>query len=150
MQIYLLFALIHILAVISAMGASATYQFWYSRAGLDRDRLVWVIDNVGLLERRIANPSYAVAFVAGVATVLTGPYSFGTLWIAAAIAIYIVLALIGALLAAPVMRRRRELAMADPTTSEYAAVAGRARMLSGISLLLVVVIAVLMVLKPTL
>ncbi len=149
MQIYLAFALIHILAVISAVGANATYQFWYGRAGLDRDRLVWTIENVSLLDRRIANPSYVVAFVAGILTVLTGPYSFETLWIAAAIVLYIVLAAIGALLVAPAMRRRREFAIADPTTPEYAAAASRSRMLAGLSFALVLVIVVLMVLKPT-
>ena len=149
MQIYLVFAFIHVLAVISAVGANATYQFWYGRAGLDRDRLLWTIENVSLLDRRIANPSYAVAFVAGILTVLTGPYSFETLWIAAAIALYIVLALIGALLAAPAMRRRRELAMADPASAAYAAAASRSRMLAGLSFALVLVILVLMVFKPT-
>ncbi len=150
MQIYLVFLVIHVLAVISAVGANATYQFWYSRAGRDRDKLVWVIESVRLLDRRIANPSYIVVLVAGVAMVLTGPFSFEATWIAASIVLYIVVAAIGALLYAPAMRRMQALAEADPTSAEYDAAARRSRMLGGLAMLLVLVIVVLMVVKPTL
>ena len=150
MQIYPVFLLVHVLAVITAVGANATYQFWYGRAGLDKDRLVWVIQNVRLLDRRIANPSYIVVLLAGVAMVLTGPFSFESLWIALSIVLYIVVAVIGAMLYAPAMRRQLALAEADPTTPEYAAAARRSRMLGGIAVGLVLVIVVLMVFKPTL
>jgi uncharacterized membrane protein len=150
MQISVLFRLVHILAVISAVGANATYQFWYSRAGRDKDRLVWVIENVRLLDRRIANPSYIVVLIAGVGLVLTGGFSFESLWVAASIALYIAVAVIGAVLYAPAMRRQQALAEADPSTPEYEAAARRSRMLGGLATGLVLVIVVLMVVKPTL
>jgi uncharacterized membrane protein len=149
MQVSVLFKLIHILAVISAVGANATYQFWYSRAGRDREKLVWVIENVRLLDRRIANPSYVVAFVAGVLTVLTGSFSFESLWVALSIVIYIVVAVIGIAVYAPAVRRQQALAQTDPTSAEYQAVARRTRMLGGTAMLLVLAIVVLMVVKPT-
>jgi uncharacterized membrane protein len=150
MQISVLFRLVHILAVISAVGANATYQFWYSRAGRDKDRLVWVIENVRLLDRRIANPSYIVVLIAGVGLVLTGGFSFESLWVAASIALYIAVAVIGAVLYAPAVRRQQALAEADPSTPEYEAAARRSRMLGGLATGLVLVIVVLMVVKPTL
>jgi uncharacterized membrane protein len=149
MQISVLFKLIHILAVISAVGANATYQFWYSRAGRDKDKLVWTIENVRLLDRRIANPSYIIALVAGILTVITGSFSFESLWISLSIVLYVV-AVIGMALYAPAMRRQQALAEADPTTAEYAAAANRSRILGGVATLLVLVIVVLMVVKPTL
>lgn len=149
MQIYELFLVIHILAVISAVGANATYQFWYSRAGRDRDRLVWVIESVRLLDRRIANPSYVVVLVAGILTVLTGPFSFKSLWVALSIVLFIVVAVVGAAVYAPAMRRQQALAEADPTTPEYEAAARRSRMIGGVAMVLVAVIVVLMVLRPT-
>jgi uncharacterized membrane protein len=150
MSISVLFRLVHILAVISAVGANATYQFWYSRAGRDKDKLVWVIENIRLLDRRIANPSYIVVLVAGVGLVLTGGFSFESLWVAASIALYVVVAVIGATLYAPAMRRQQALAAIDPTTPEYDAAARRSRMLGGLATGLVLVIVVLMVVKPTL
>jgi uncharacterized membrane protein len=150
MQISVLFKLIHILAVISAVGANATYQFWYSRAGRDKDKLVWTIENVRLLDRRIANPSYIIALVAGILTVITGSFSFESLWISLSIVLYVVVAVIGMALYAPAMRRQQALAEADPTTAEYAAAANRSRILGGVATLLVLVIVVLMVVKPTL
>ncbi len=149
MQIYTVFLFVHVLAVISAVGANATYQFWYARAGHDRDRLVWVIENVRLLDRRIANPSYIVVLLAGIAIVLTGPFSFESLWIALAIVLYLVIAAMGAMLYAPAMRRQLALAQADPTSPEYEAAARRSRMLGGIAMALVAVIVALMVFRPT-
>jgi len=150
MQISVIFKLIHILAVISAVGANATYQFWYSRARGDKAKLLFVIENVRVLDRRIANPSYIVALLAGIATVITGSFSFESLWIAASIVIYVAVAVIGMALYAPAMRRQQALAEADPTTPEYAAAARRSRMLGGAATGLVLVIVVLMVVKPTL
>ncbi|HEY5629735.1 MAG TPA: DUF2269 family protein [Candidatus Limnocylindrales bacterium] len=150
MQIWLVFKLIHILAVISAVGANATYQFWYSRAGRDPSRLVWVIENIRILDRRIANPSYIVALLAGIATVITGSFSFQSLWIAASIGLYVLVAIVGIAFYAPVMRRQQALAAADPTSAEYDAAARRSRMLGGLATGLVLVIVVLMVFKPTL
>jgi uncharacterized membrane protein len=150
MQVWLVFKFIHILAVISAVGANATYQFWYSRAGRDSAQLVWTIESIRVLDRRIANPSYIVALLAGIATVITGSFSFESLWIAASIGLYVLVAVIGIALYAPAMRRQQALAAADPTSPDYEAAATRSRMLGGLATGLVLVIVVLMVLKPTL
>lgn len=150
MQISVLFKLIHILAVISAVGANATYQYWYGRAGQDKTQLLFVIDNVKQLDRRIANPSYILAFVFGALTVVTGGFSFESLWVSVSILLFIAVAVLGALVYAPAMRRQRALAEADPATAEYAAAAKRSRMIGTIAMALVLVIVILMVVKPTL
>ena len=150
MQISVIFKLIHILAVISAVGANATYQFWYSRAGRDKAQLLFVIKNVRVLDRRIANPSYIVALLAGIATVITGSFSFESLWLSLGLVLYIAVAVIGMALYAPAMRKQQALAEADPTSAEYEAVAKRTRVLGGIAMGLVLVIVALMVVQPTL
>jgi len=149
MQAWQVLKLVHILAVIAAVGANATYQFWYSRAGRDSARLVWVIENVRQLDRRVANPSYLVAALAGIGIVATGPYSFTLPWIASAIVLYIVIAMIGAMAYAPAMRRQLELARTAPESPQYEAAAKRSRMLGMVATGLVLVIVVLMVLQPT-
>ena len=150
MQISVIFKLIHILAVISAVGANATYQFWYSRAGRDKAQLLFVIKTVRVLDQRIANPSYIVVLLAGIATAVTGSFSFESLWLSLGLLLYIVVAVIGMALYAPAMRKQQALAEADPTSAEYEAVARRTRMLGGIVMGLVLVIVVLMVVQPTL
>lgn len=150
MHISVALKVVHILSVIAALGANATYLFWYSRAGRDPERLVWVIDSVRALDRRVANPAYLLALLSGAAMVLTGGFSFESLWIALSIALYILVALIAIALYAPAMRRQRVLALADPASPEYDAVARRARGLWALALVLVIAIVVLMVTKPTL
>ncbi len=150
MQIWQVFKLIHILSVISAVGSNFTYQFWYARAGVEPAQLVWVIENVRRLDRRIANPSYIVAALAGAGIVLTNAeYSFEKPWISLAIVIYIVVAVVGAMVYAPAMRRQVALARVDPASAEYAAVAKRTRMLGMVVTGLVLVIVCLMVFQPT-
>ena len=142
--------LVHILAVVVALGSNFTYLFWQRRAGGDRDRLVFVLENIGRLDRRVANPAYIVALLAGIGIVLTGPFSFESLWISASIVLYVVVAVLGIAVYAPLARRQLAAASADPTSTEYADLARRSMLLGSLTIGLVVVIVALMVLKPTL
>jgi uncharacterized membrane protein len=149
MQLWQVFKYIHILAVITAVGANATYQFWYSRAGRDKERLVWVIESVRQLDRRVANPAYLVLLVAGIGIVLTGPFTFQAFWVSSAIVLYIVVAALGGALYAPAIRRQLAAAEADPTSPEYDRATRQSRLLGGLVLLIVLLIVALMVFKPT-
>lgn len=149
MQIWVVLKLVHILSVITAVGANLTYQFWYARAGQEQDRLVWVIESVRRLDRRVANPAYLVAALAGIGIVVTGPYTFQMPWIAAAIVIYIAIAMLGAMLYAPAMRLQLELARTAPASDEYRVAAKRTRTLGMIATGMVLLIVILMVLQPT-
>lgn len=150
METWQLFKVAHIVAVVVALGANLTYAFWLSRAGLDRERLLFVIDSIRRLDRTVANPAYIVTFLAGVAMILTGPFRFEALWISAAIVLYVLVAVLGITVYAPALRRQQALARADPGTSDYAAAASRARASGIVVTGLVLVIVALMVLKPTL
>jgi uncharacterized membrane protein len=149
MQIWVVLKLVHILSVITAVGANLTYQFWYARAGQEPAQLVWVIESVRRLDRRVANPAYVVAALAGVGIVVTGPYTFQQPWIALAIVIYIVVAAMGMMVYAPAIRRQLELAGTAPASDDYRAAARRSRMLGMIATGLVLVIVCLMVFQPT-
>ncbi len=150
MEAWQILKLVHILALVVALGANMTYAFWLARAGRDRDRLVFVIESIGSLDRRVANPAYIVVLLAGVGIILTGPFSFETLWVGASILIYVLVAVLGMAVYAPAMRRQLALAETDPASPEYGAAAGRSRMVGLAVTALVVVIVALMVLKPTL
>ncbi len=63
---------VHIAAAITAVGSNLTYLFWLRRAGLDGDRLVFVINTVRALDRMVANPAYIVVLVTGLAMLSSG------------------------------------------------------------------------------
>jgi uncharacterized membrane protein len=151
MHIWIVFKLVHILAVIVAVGANATYQFWYSRAAKSPEQMVWVINSVRALDRRVANPAYIVAAFAGAGIVMGGSgYTFEMPWIALSVLIYIAIAILGMAVYAPAMRRQAALAESAPGSADYEAAARRSRMLGMTAMGLVLIIIILMVTKPTL
>jgi uncharacterized membrane protein len=146
-ELFLPLKLLHILSVIVAVGANVTYQAWLGYAGQDPTRLTFAIEGIRRLDRSIANPAYVLVLITGVLMVLTGQYSFETGWIAAAIALYVLVALLGVAVFAPAIRRQLQLAP-TPTSPEYQAVAQRTRFLGWFTTVIVFIIVWLMVIKP--
>ena len=149
LSLFVLLKIAHILAAITALGASLTYPFWLRRAGHDRERVLDAIDGIASLDRRVANPAYTVAFLTGTAMILTGVYSFSTFWVAAAIVLFVIVAVLGITVYAPVVRRLRAEAERDVHSPAYAAIERRQRAMGVLVTILVVAIVVLMVAKPT-
>jgi uncharacterized membrane protein len=148
MSLFIALKVVHILSAITAVGANVTYAFWLRRAGLDRDRLLYSIEGVRRMDRVIANPAYILVLASGVLMVLTGAYSFETGWIAAAIILYILTAIVGITLFAPAIRRQQAEAARDPGSAAYASAAGRSNLLGVLTVAIVIVIVYLMVAKP--
>jgi len=143
-----LLKLVHVLAAIVAVGANVTYAIWLRRAGRDRVRLLFVIETVRAIDRRVANPGYVVLLVTGVLMIAGGLYSFTTGWIVAAVGLYVLTALLGLLAFAPAIRRQLAEAAKDPASTTYAAAASRSAALGLLTTAIVVAIVALMVLKP--
>ena len=150
MEVWVVFKYLHILAVIVALGANLTYQFWLSRAKGSPGELVFVLESISRLDRRVANPAYIVAAVAGVAIVLTGPYGFESPWIVAAIVLYVIVAVLGIAVYAPAAHAQLDLARTAPDSPAYAAAARRTQLLGLLVTAIVLVIVWLMVAKPAL
>jgi uncharacterized membrane protein len=140
--------IVHILAAVVALGSNVTYAFWLRWAGRDRDRLGFALDGIGRLDRTFANPAYILLLLTGVGMVLTGAFRFEQFWIAAALALYVLTAVIGITLYAPTLRRQREEAARDPSSPAYAAVERRSTLLGVATIAIVVLIVILMVAKP--
>jgi uncharacterized membrane protein len=145
---FLLLKLVHVIAAITAVGANITYAFWLRRAGHDREKLSWAIRGIQALDNRLANPAYAVLGVTGVWMVLGGAFSFQAGWIQAALALYVVLLIIGIFAYAPTIRRQLAEAERDPNSPEYAAIERRSTLLGFSTLIAVLIIVALMVTKP--
>ncbi|HEY7738095.1 MAG TPA: DUF2269 family protein [Candidatus Limnocylindria bacterium] len=140
--------LIHVLAAITAVGANLTYAIWFRAAGTDRDRIIFVIRTVRMIDSRIANPAYIVLLITGILMVFLGGFSFTTGWILAAIGLYVATAVIGIALFAPAIRRQLAEAERDVTSDAYRAAARRSTTLGIVTTVLVLLIVVLMVTKP--
>lgn len=126
-SIFLALKVVHILSAITAVGSNVTSVFWLDRAGLDRDRLVWALEGVRWLDKRIANPAYIVVLLSGIVMVMTGGYRFGQGWIATAIVLYVLTAAFGIFAFAPAVRLQQAAAAADPTSIAYGRIARRTR-----------------------
>ena len=149
-EAWVVFKYLHILAVVTALGANLTYQFWLSRAKGSPGELVFVLESISRLDRRVANPAYILAAVAGVFIVLTGPYGFESPWIVAAIVLYVLVAVLGIAAYAPAAHAQLDLARTAPDSPAYAAAARQTQLLGLLVTAIVLVIVWLMVAKPAL
>lgn len=150
MTLYLALKLIHILAAMVAVGMNFSYAFWLNLAGNDRERIVHTLESVHRLDMWLANPAYVIVFLAGIGMIVVGPWPITTPWILLAIALYVLVALIGITLYAPAVRRQRAAALADPDSADYRAAARRSNVLGLVAVAIVFAIVTLMVVKPPL
>lgn len=149
MTAFLVLKLIHIAAVIVAVGANVSYTYWLRRARADRDRLVDAIHGIRGLDRRVANPAYITVLLTGLAMATLGPFTFDLLWIRAALGLYVFIVIFGIGLYAPTMRWQLAEAERDPGSAAYRAAARRSNAFGLLAVGLVGVILFLMVAKPT-
>ena len=130
MSMLVILKLIHVLAAITAVGANLTYTYWMRYAGQDRDRLIWTMKGIRRLDNFIATPAYVVLLITGVLMVIGGVFSFQTGWIVAAIALYVVVVVIGIAFYAPALKRQIAEAEGDATSPAYAVPLGAATSLA--------------------
>ncbi len=148
--IYELLLFIHIMSAITAVGANITYGVWNARAGANPEHAGFVLKGIKFIDDRIANPAYGAILVTGLVMVFM-QWSITTLWIIVALVLFIAIAVLGFAVFTPLLGNQIRLAEAGDTSSpEFARLARRSRTLGPILGLLVVVIVVMMVFKPTL
>jgi uncharacterized membrane protein len=150
MDLFTILKFVHITAAIVAVGANVTYAFWLRRAGSDQARIVDALDGIQRLDSRVANPAYIVLLLTGLLMVFNASIPLTTLWIAAAIVLYVLVAVIGIVLYSPALRRQRAEAERDASSAAYRSAATRANLLGLVVVVAVFVIVALMVFKPTL
>ncbi len=102
-----------------------------------------------LIDDRIANPAYLLLLPTGAAMVYLGGYSFGTRWIALAMALWAVAVLLAYLGYTPSLAGEIRAIDADgPHSPAAAAMAKRGAVFAAILAVLIIAILVLMVFKP--
>ena len=147
---YLVLKFIHILAAIVAVGSNITYGVWNVRATRDPSHLGFALKGIKFLDDRIANPAYGVLLLTGLIMMFAGSFGF-KLWIIIALVLFAAVVVLGVAFYSPLLKNQIRLVDAGETASpEYARLAALgARFGPGLGII-VVVILVMMVFKPSL
>lgn len=146
---YLLLKFLHISSAIVAVGSNITYAVWNARAQADPSQFGFAVKGINL-DDRIANPAYGMLLLTGLVMIAAGHLAI-SFWIVAALVLFAVVVGLGVGFFSPLLRAQIRLADAGDTSSpEFERLARRNRTIGPLLGLVVVVMLVLMVFKPTL
>lgn len=147
---YSVMKLVHVLLAIVAVGTNITYGIWMARAAKEPEHQGFTLKGIKVLDDKVANPAYFVILLLGIGMVLDADIGFETFWIAASIGLYVVLAVLAITQFTPVLRGQIALAEAGELGSpEFRQLSNKGRGLGITMGVIVVLIVVMMVLKPT-
>jgi len=147
---YLFFKFLHVLLAIAAVGFNATYGILLGRAAREPEHTAHVLASVRFLDRRVANPAYALLLVTGLVMVWLGGIDLTQFWLATAIGLYVLAAALGIVVYGPVVRAQAQaLDRGGPSSAEFKRLSSRGAVLGAVVGADVVVIVFLMVTKPT-
>jgi len=150
MTLYLVLKFIHILSAIVAVGANITYGVWNARISSQPNHAAFTLNGIRFIDNRIANPAYGVLLLTGLVMVFMD-WKITDLWVIVSLIAFIAIAVLGFAMFTPLLRNQIKLAEAgDTSSSEHVRLADRSRTLGPVLGILVVVILVMMVFKPTL
>jgi uncharacterized membrane protein len=151
MTLYAFLKFLHVLLATVAVGFNASYGIWLARLAKEPEHAPHVLRGIKLLDDRFANPAYALLLVTGFAMLAVGGIPVSTFWIASALVLFAILAVVGLAAYTPTLRRQIAMVEAGGVDSEeYRRLAARGGIVGGVLAALVVVIVFLMVTKPTL
>ena len=141
----------HIVLVIVAVGANATYAVWIQRGTIDKTGLPFALKGVRFIDSRISSPAYLLVLLTGIGMVLTADLELTTPWILLSIILWFVGMLLGVFGYTPTLRKQLEAAERSGAGSEeYTAIAWRGTWLGIVLGVIVLFILYLMVFKPAL
>lgn len=95
MSPYLLLKLAHVFLAIVAIGTNLSYSLWLRAGEREPAHPVYTIRGIRAIDRRVANPAYALLLVTGLLIILVTGIPLTQLWLLLAIAIYVAAAIIG-------------------------------------------------------
>jgi uncharacterized membrane protein len=142
---------IHILLAIIAFGFNATYPIWIQRAERHPEHLDFALRGVKILDDYAANPAYVLLLLSGLTMAFVGHYNIlTTFWLQAALVIFLIVAILGFGVYTPTLRRQiQALATEGQESQAYQSLSMRGTIVGIILAVLVLLILVLMVFRPT-
>ncbi|TME20329.1 MAG: DUF2269 family protein [Chloroflexi bacterium] len=150
-SLYVVLKFIHVLSAITAVGANITYGVWNARSQADPAHLGFTLKGIKFLDDRIANPAYGVLLLTGLVMVFVNRWPITSLWIILALVLFAILGVLAVAVYTPLLRDLIKLVDAGDTSSpEFSRLSGRNRIMGPAFGVIVVLILVMMVFKPTL
>ena len=147
---YTLTKFIHVTLAIIAVGFNASYGIWIARSARDPEHVGFAMRTIKFIDDRFANPAYGLLLLTGLFMVWNAGYPLTTLWIAAALALYLIVLVIAFVVISPNFRAQlRALETEGPASAAFQTAARRGRTFGILVSVLVVGIVFLMVVKPT-
>ncbi len=141
---------IHILLAIIAFGFNATYGVWIARAQRDPAHLDFALRGVKVLDDYFANPAYVLLLVSGLTMAFLARFQLTTFWLLSALILWAVAIALGYGVYTPTLSRQiRTLATSGAESKEYQALATRGMVVGIVLAVVVALILVMMVFKPT-
>ena len=149
--LYTALLFVHIVCAVIWVGGAFTIQLLAILASRSPDplELPRLARSAELIGTKVFIPVATLLFIAGVAMTLQA-WSFGKLWIAVSVALWVASAVMGAIYLGPRAKRVGELFEAEGPTSETGrALLDRVFLVSRLELLSFAIVVALMVFKPT-
>ncbi len=147
---YTITKFLHVILAIVAVGFNASYGIWIVRSARDPEHIGFAMRTIKFIDERIANPAYGLLLVTGLFMVLNAGYPLTTLWIALAITLYLIVAIVAFGVIKPNFAAQLRVFEAEgPASPAFLAAARRGRSFGILVTVLVVGIVFLMMVKPT-
>ncbi|HEX6547846.1 MAG TPA: DUF2269 family protein [Candidatus Dormibacteraeota bacterium] len=148
--VYDLVKTLHILFAIVAVGFNVSYAVWLVRGRRSPEHLDFALRGVKFMDDYIANPCYVLLLISGLAMAfVVGSWGFQR-WIVSALVLWVAAILLAYLGYTPTLSRQiRVLAAEGPESAEFQRLDARGRWMGPLLGVIVLVILVLMVFKPT-
>ncbi len=148
-SVQLVLVLLHVLAAAITLGATVAYAVAIRLAERDAAHLAFTIGAVRRSDRVLAIPAFLITLVTGIWITLNEHLPFERFWLAASMAIYAVILVVGFTVFGPVVRRElAALERAGTADPDYPRLRTKALLLSYGTIAGLVVIFALMVGKP--
>lgn len=141
--------LVHVALAVFAVGANLTYALWLRRAEREPEHLAYTIRGIRWIDRRFANPAYALLLITGLALAVLGGIPLTRGWLLASLALYVAAVALGLFVWAPLARRQlAAVERGGAADAEYQRLRRDSARLGVVTTAIVVGILVLMVTKP--
>lgn len=148
MSFFIFLKFFHVVFAVVAVGFNLSYGFWLFRTRQNSKDLLFILRNIKVMDRTLANPAYMGLAVTGPLMVWLGGYSWHALWIWVSALLLVLAAVLGIVVYAPLLDRQiKTLEKNGVNSSDYKGLERQAILL-GLGLwILVAVILFLMVTK---
>ena len=149
MSWYLLLKYLHVLLAITAVGSNITYAVWNARAAMEPAHAGFALKGIAFIDRRVANPAYALLLITGLVLVAIGPWGLGRGWVISALILFVLLIVVAIGFYSRVLKRQIQVLETEGQASaNYQRLARQAQTYGIASLLIVLAIVFMMVVKP--